>query len=213
MQELTVFKNKGYLRKVQKVLPILEEIAPSMVKTKVMSYDILRKKIRKEFGYKYLGSGYTAICFEIDEGRVLRIEYNYGKSGMFRWLEYAEENPSSITPRVFFRGVVKVAHQKKFLITVVEKLQPIEKSKVFKRSSLENACDNLSIFFRRKKNYEPFWEGFANSIKNGLDANKILPFNDAYQVKIALTRINDIHSGNIMFSEKRNKLILSDPLY
>lgn len=206
---LTVIKNKGFLRKVKVVLPILEQFQTISGKDGKQCI-----KQMQELGYNYLGEGINALCFSFGEDKVLRIELEYNKNGMYKWLSHTSGNKYRLAPKIFFLAKNKVSSRQTMLISVVERLKPISKSSFIKRGMKNVFFESFqSVYDYKMKDFEYYWEMMERCVKKEVVLKSIISLKEVKDIKEKLgKKINDIHSGNVMISLDEKRLVLTDPM-
>lgn len=205
MAKIKFFKDVGLTKKVAKMLEFIQNID-------YYNCDI-EKEFSKKFNVKFLGSGINAYAFRLNSKKIIRIEFQPSKEGYFMWMKYCLKNQEmKSVPKIALACLINKDKSNECLVTVTELLIPLQGSKVFKNiektsaliwgffdESASDGTSNVDIFSKIQKQIKPGFE-------------KIIFPQEYAKIKKAVKTINDLHSGNMMLSPNKKRLVLTDPI-
>lgn len=203
MAKIKFYKEDGLTKQISKMIEFVQNVD-------FYSCDFV-KVFAKKFGVKYLGSGINAMAFKINSKKVIRIEFNSAKDGYFKWMKYCLKNQDMKSiPKIHLACLANNKHVNNCLITVSELLIPIKGSKVFK--NIEKASSLLWVFFDNTSQltHKETFSAIEKNIKPGFE--KIIFPQEYLRIKKSVKDINDLHSGNMMLSPNKKRLVITDPI-
>lgn len=183
---------------------------------KVANFNNLKQvnSYMKEKGFAKLGQGKSASTWDIGYNLVIRIEPMFQKRGYFCWLKYCVQN-QDITCIPKIKYMEYSAYQRdgnRVLISIMEKLVPIKgelRKDFFKDYS--QYCEHLNFAFQQRSSLslKTYYKLALKETKKP----KCLKLQDVIKIHTNFKNINDIHEKNMMFSRKKQRLVITDPLF
>lgn len=208
MPKIHFYKNDGMNSTVSHLLENIQELCKE-------TYDMeqMKRIIRKTYGFKFLGSGVTAMVFQISKTKIIRIERDFNKNGFFKWMKYCLKNQHLKTvPKISLSCTIQgTISYPNYFITINELLIPLHGSNVFKK--IDNSEVLWGYFEPKASSYgshQEIFDAFTQNLKNGFKG-LFKPEEYAY-IRRTFRKINDLHSGNMMLSPNKKRLIFTDPI-
>lgn len=220
-QTLVVKKNSRMKAKVQQFIEIADTVRFYRFGY-YNSYAGLKRRIKKQYDVTVLGTGYSAIVFDLEGKYAVRLEFCKNKeatikigSGFQKWIEFAINNEMNLCPKVYYHAEMINNNGVPVLITVMKKLTELEHSYIYENypyKEIQSYVYNLKEAFSTKsiKKQTLFLKKFEESLNEKLE--KWLSVEEFMLLKKKI-KLNDIHSGNVMLDMQKKKIVFTDPIF
>lgn len=178
------------------------------------------KDIMKRNGLEKLGKGVTATTWEFGKYVVRIASPSYDGGSYIPWAKEAlkrwKMGQEGLFPHIHYIYTIDFGNGMQTSIVIMERLESFKKYKNFFFTDVNGFAKTFehSLSARVKKNtlkstFENIMEYVKSDYKGYFDFNTYRSiFNMRQKIEF-----NDIHSGNIMWSKKRQCFVLTDPSY